>query len=407
VCILERFGLEAKDNMNARKRKYGLQTRLTHNAQEANNTSAVSPPIFQTSTFVLQSPEEGADLAAQVAPTMYYTRYGSPNTKQVEELLIALEESEAALAVGSGMAAITIALMANLHAGDHVVAQRTHYTATMSLFADTLPQFGIAVTLVDQRDPAAFAWAIRSNTRIVYTESPTNPTMDLTDLRATAEIAHTANALAITDNTFASSYNQRPLALGYDLVVHSATKYLNGHADVTAGAILGAKTLIDRAWEYLRVHGPVLHPFEAWLLRRGLQTYGLRMAVHNHNALAIAHFLEQHAAIARVYYPGLPSHPQHELAREQMVGGFGGMLSFEMKGGYDAAYQVIRRTQVCLLAVSLGGVQTLITHPASMIHAHQTDEERKAAGISPGLIRLSAGIENVEDLIEDLEQALG
>ena len=393
--------------MNARKRKYGLQTRLTHNAQEANNTSAVSPPIFQTSTFVLQSPEEGADLAAQIAPTMYYTRYGSPNTKQVEELLIALEESEAALALGSGMAAITTALMANLHAGDHVVAQRTHYTATMSLFADTLPQFGIAVTLVDQRDPAAFAQALRSNTRIVYTESPTNPTMDLTDLRATAEIAHTANALAITDNTFASSYNQRPLALGYDLVVHSATKYLNGHADVTAGAILGAKTLIDRAWEYLRIHGPVLHPFEAWLLRRGLQTYGLRMAVHNYNALAIAHFLEQHPAVARVYYPGLPSHLQHELARQQMVGGFGGMLSFEMKGGYDAAYQVIRRTQVCLLAVSLGGVQTLITHPASMIHAHQTDEERKAAGISPGLIRLSAGIENVEDLIEDLEQALG
>ncbi len=407
MCILERFGLEAKENMNVRKRKYGLQTRLTHNALEANNTSAVSPPIFQTSTFVLQSPEEGADLAAQVAPSMYYTRYGSPNTKQVEELLIALEESEAALAVGSGMAAITTALMANLHAGDHVVAQRTHYTATMSLFADTLPQFGIAVTLVDQRDPAAFAQAIRSNTRIVYTESPTNPTMDLTDLRATAEIAHTANALAITDNTFASSYNQRPLALGYDLVVHSATKYLNGHADVTAGVILGAKTLIDRAWEYLRVHGPVLHPFEAWLLRRGLQTYGLRMAVHNHTALAIAHFLEQHPAIARVYYPGLPSHPQHELARQQMVGGFGGMLSFEMKGGYDAAYQVIRRTQVCLLAVSLGGVQSLITHPASMIHAHQTDEERKAAGISPGLIRLSAGIENVEDLIEDLEQALG
>ena len=393
--------------MNVRKRKYGLQTRLTHNALEANNTSAVSPPIFQTSTFVLQSPEEGADLAAQVAPTMYYTRYGSPNTKQVEELLIALEESETALAVGSGMAAITTALMANLHAGDHVVAQRTHYTATMSLFADTLPQFGIAVTLVDQRDPAAFAQAIRSNTRIVYTESPTNPTMDLTDLRATAEIAHTANALAITDNTFASSYNQRPLALGYDQVVHSATKYLNGHADVTAGVILGAKTLIDRAWEYLRVHGPVLHPFEAWLLRRGLQTYGLRMAVHNHTALAIAHFLEQHPAIARVYYPGLPSHPQHELARQQMVGGFGGMLSFEMKGGYDAAYQVIRRTQVCLLAVSLGGVQSLITHPASMIHAHQTDEERKVAGISPGLIRLSAGIENVEDLIEDLEQALG
>ncbi len=392
--------------MNMQKRKYGLQTRLTHSARVANDTSAVSPPIFQTSTFVLRTPEEAVDLAAQVAPTTYYTRYGSPNTRQVEELLANLEECEAALAVGSGMAAITTAIMANIQAGDHIVAQRTHYTATMSLLAQTLPKYGIAVTQVDQRDSSAFAEAIRPNTRIVYTESPTNPTMDLTDLRVTAEIAHAAGALAITDNTFASSYNQRPLALGYDLVVHSATKYLNGHADVTAGVILGAKILIDKAWEYLRVHGPVLHPFEAWLLRRGLQTYGLRMAVHNQNALAVAHFLEQHPTVARVYYPGLASHPQHELARRQMVGGFGGMLSFEMKGGYDAAYQTIKRTELCLLAVSLGGVETLITHPASMIHAHQTDEERSAAGISPGLIRLSVGIENVEDIIEDLDQAL-
>jgi methionine-gamma-lyase len=392
--------------MNMRKRKYGLQTRLTHGTQETNDTTAVSPPIFQTSTFILRTPEEGAELATQTEPTMYYTRYGSPNTKQVEEMLASLEESEAALAVGSGMAAITTALLANLRTGDHVVAQRTHYTATLSLLAHTLPRYGIEVTYVDQREPVAFAQAIRPNTRIVYTESPTNPTMDLTDLQATADIAHAAGALAITDNTFASSYNQHPLALGYDLVVHSATKYLNGHADVTAGVILGAKTLIDQAWEYLRVHGPVLHPFEAWLLRRGLQTYGLRMATHNQNALAVAQFLEQHPAVERVYYPGLPSHSQHELAQQQMGGGFGGMLSFEMKGGYDAAYQVIKRTELCLLAVSLGGVETLITHPASLIHAHQTDEERRAAGISPGLIRLSVGIENVEDIIEDLDQAL-
>jgi methionine-gamma-lyase len=392
--------------MPKRKHTYGLQTRLTHGAREAQDTTAVTPPIFQTSTFVLRTPEEGADLAAEVAPAMYYTRYGSPNTKQVEKLLASLEESEAALALGSGMAAVATAIMTNIQAGDHVVAQRTHYTATMSLLAETLPKFGVEVTQVDQRDTAAFAQAIRPHTKIVYTETPTNPTMDLTDLRATAELAHKVGALAITDNTFASSYNQRPLALGYDLVVHSATKYLNGHADVTAGAILGSQTLIDRAWEYLRVHGPVLHPFEAWLLRRGLQTYGLRMAVHNQNALAVALFLEQHPAVERVYYPGLPSHPQHELACQQMVGGFGGMVAFEMKGGYDAAYQAIKRTEVCLLAVSLGGVETLITHPASMIHAHQSDEERATAGISPGLIRLSVGVENVEDIIEDLDQAL-
>jgi methionine-gamma-lyase len=387
-------------------RTRGMQTRLIHSPQIANNTTAVSPPIYQTSTYLARTPEEGAELAEQVAPAMFYTRYGSPNTKQVEVLLAELEGSESALAVGSGMAAIATAILSNVRMGDHVIAQHTHYTATMSLLAHTLPGYGVEVTQVDQRDLEAFARAVRPNTKIIYTESPTNPTMDLTDLRASAEIAHAAGALAITDNTFASPYNQRPLELGYDLVMHSATKYLNGHADVTAGAIMGAKQLIDCAWEYARVHGPVLHPFEAWLLRRGLQTFGLRMTAHNHNALAVAQFLEQHPAVERVYYPGLESHPQHALAKQQMVGGFGGMLSFEMKGGYDAAYNVVRNTELCLLAVSLGGVETLITHPASMIHTRQTDEERRAAGISPGLIRLSVGVENVEDIIEDLAQAL-
>jgi len=393
--------------MNEHRHARRLQTRLIHDAHEAEDTTAVSPPIYQTSTFRLRTPEEGAELAGVVAPALYYTRYGSPNTKQVEAVLAGLEGAAAALVVGSGMAAISTAILSNLRAGDHIVAQQTHYTATLSLLADTLSRFGVAVTQVDQRDTGAFERAIRPNTRVVYTETPTNPTMDLTDLRATAEIAHAAGALAITDNTFASSHNQRPLDLGYDLVIHSATKYLNGHADVTAGAILGARSLVEQAWEHARVHGPVLHPFEAWLLRRGLQTYGLRMEAHNRNALAVAQFLEAHPAVAQVYYPGLPTHPQHELARRQMAGGFGGMLAFELKGGYDAAYRAIRRTEICLLAVSLGGVATLITHPASMIHAHQSDVQRAAAGISPGLIRLSVGVEAVEDIVEDLDQALG
>jgi cystathionine beta-lyase/cystathionine gamma-synthase len=392
--------------MAEQQREYGLQTRLIHEAQAANDTTAVSPPIFQTSTYLLRTPEEGAEMATEVAPAAYYTRYGSPNAKQVERLLAALEGSEAALALGSGMAAITTAILANVRAGDHVVAQRTHYTATLSLLAETLPRYGVSVTQVDQRDLAAFEHALRPNTRIIYTETPTNPTMELTDLRATADLAHSVGALAITDNTFASAYNQHPLALGYDLVVHSATKYLNGHADVTAGAIMGTRALIEVAWEYARVHGPVLHPFEAWLLRRGLQTYGLRMAVHNANALAVAQFLEQHPQVERVYYPGLPSHPQHELAQRQMPDGFGGMLSFEVLGGYRRAYEVVRHTEICLLAVSLGGVETLITHPASMIHAHQSDEQREQAGISPTLLRLSVGVENVQDIIADLDHAL-
>lgn len=392
--------------MDNKGRKRGVQTRLIHGAHEANDTQAVSPPIYQTSTYRLRTPEEGAELAAQIAPATFYTRYGSPNNKQVEVLLAHLEGTEAALAVASGAAAVSLAVMSNVKQGDHIVVQNTHYTASMSLVLHALPQYGVEVTQVDQRDTEAFARAVRPNTKVVYTESPTNPTMDLTDLKATAEIAHSVGAIAITDNTFASSYNQRPIELGYDLVVHSATKYLNGHADVTAGAIMGSKELIDQCWQYLRIYGSILHPFESWLLRRGLQTYGLRMEAHNRNGLEVARFLKSHPAVDKVYYPGLPSHPQHELAKRQMVGGFSGMLSFEVKGGYDAAYRTIGRTEVCILAVSLGGVETLITHPASMIHTHQTAEEREMAGISPGLIRLSVGVEDVEDICEDLDRAL-
>jgi cystathionine beta-lyase/cystathionine gamma-synthase len=391
-----------------RRGKWGMQTRLIHDSVERKDGPlAVSPPVYQTSTFRLSSPEEGARLAAEVGPTTYYTRYGNPNTKQVEILLAELERAEAALAVGSGMAAVTTALTSNLRGGDHVVAQNTHYTATLSFFAEVLPRYGVEVTQVDQTAPEAFEKAIRPNTTAVYTETPTNPTLDITDLATTAEMAHEAGALAITDNTFASSYNQRPLDLGYDLVVHSATKYLGGHADVTAGTILGSRQLIDRAWEHSRVHGPVLHPFEAWLLRRSLKTYGLRMERHNSNALTVARFLEEHPSVERVHYPGLESHPQHALAKRQMIGGFGGMLSFELKGGYDAAYRAIRRTEVCVLAVSLGGVETLITHPASLVYPHNTDEERRAAGISPGLIRLSVGTEDAKDITADLDAALG
>ncbi len=317
-----------------------------------------------------------------------------------------LEGAEAALALGSGMAAITTALMSNLRAGDHDVAQNTHYTATLSFFAKVLPRYGVEVTQVDQREAGAFEEALRPTTKVIYTETPTNPTMDLTDLTATAKIAHEVGALAITDNTFASPYNQRPLKLGYDLVVHSATKYLGGHADVTAGVICGSRQLIDQALEYARIHGPVLHPFEAWLLRRGLKTYGLRMERHNANAIKVAGFLQDHPAVEKVYYPGLGSHPQHGLAKRQMICGFGGMLSFELRGGYEAALQATVRTEICASAVSLGGVETLITHPASLVYPHNTDEERRAAGISPGLVRLSVGAEDAEDIIEDLDAAL-
>ncbi len=393
--------------MNERGRDWALETRLLHGTRRPGEAAPVAPPIYQTSTFQMRTPEEGAAMAAELAPAMLYGRLGTPNTKDVEAMLADLEGAEAALALGSGMAAVTIALMANLRAGDHVVAQHTHYTATLSQLTTTLPRYGIEVTQVDQTDTDAFARAVRPTTRVVYTESPTNPTLDLTDLRATAEIAHSAGALAITDSTFASSYNQRPLNLGCDVVIHSATKYLNGHSDVTAGVILSTRERVNAMWDYLRQYGPVLHPFDAWLLQRGLRTYPLRMERHNGNAMAVARFLEGHPGVARVHYPGLPSHAQHELARRQMTGGFGGMVTFEVKGGFEAAYRAVSRTKVCVLAVSLGAVETLITHPASMVHAFQSDEEREVAGIAPGLIRLSVGIERAEDIIDDLDRALG
>jgi len=388
-------------------RDWAMETRLLHGTRRPGEAAPVAPPIYQTSTFQMRTPEEGAAMATEVAPAMLYGRLGTPNTKDVEAMLADLEGAEAALALGSGMAAVTIALMANLRAGDHVVAQHTHYTATLSQMTTTLPRYGIEVTQVDQTDTEAFARAVRPTTRVVYTESPTNPTLDLTDLRATAEIAHAAGALAITDSTFASSYNQRPLDLGCDVVIHSATKYLNGHSDVTAGVILSTRERVNAMWDYLRQYGPVLHPFDAWLLQRGLRTYTLRMERHNHNAMAVARFLEGHPAVARVHYPGLESHPQHALARRQMTGGFGGMVTFEVKGSFAAAYRAVARTQVCVLAVSLGAVETLITHPASMVHAFQSADERDVAGIAPGLIRLSVGIERAEDIIDDLDRALG
>jgi methionine-gamma-lyase len=321
-------------------------------------------------------------------------------------VIASLEGAEAALVVGSGMAAISTALLSNLKAGDHIVAQMTHYTATLTLLTEIFPRYGIQVTQVDQRDPEAFARAMKPNTRVVYTESPTNPTLDLTDLRAVADIARSHGALSITDNTFASSYNTKPLELGYDICIHSATKYLNGHSDVTAGAICGSQALIENAWHHMRINGPILHPFESWLLLRGMQTYGLRMARHNSNAIQVAKYLEGHPAVSRVLYPGLESHPQHQLARKQMPGGFGGMIAFEHKRGYSGAYNTIGKTKLCILAVSLGGVESLITHPASMIHSKQTDEQRNKAGIAPGLIRLSVGCEDPEDIIADLDQAL-
>jgi methionine-gamma-lyase len=366
----------------------------------------INPPIFQTSTYRLPPDKRAAEVAGAVGPSRFYTRYGSPNTRFAEEMLRDLDGAEAAVLVGSGMAAVSAALFATLGAGDQLVAQTQHYTGTLTLFSDVLPRLGVNVVLVDQADTAAFAAAITDRTTVVYTETPSNPSLVLTDLAAIASVAKARGAVLVTDNTFASPFNTRPIELGVDLVVQSATKYLAGHSDVTAGVVTGRADLVERVWETARILGPVCHPFEAWLLARGLRTFPLRLARQNASAQEIAEYLAGHPAVAAVHYPGLSSHPQHDLARRQMTAGFGGMLSFVVRDGFDAAQEVLSKIGLFVNAVSLGGVESLITHPATMVFAHQTPEELAAAGVEPGLLRLSVGIEEPADLIADLTQAL-
>jgi methionine-gamma-lyase len=390
----------------AQNNNQGLHTQAIHAGDSENPSSGIVSPIYQSATYRFDEPADIAEAMVEVGHPQFYGRYASPNTRQVEATVAALEGGEAALALSSGMAAVSLALLGNLKAGDHVVAQSTHYPTTYKLICHKLPTLGIESTFVDQTDVAAFAEAIRPNTRLIYMESPANPVMSLTDLAAVAELAGAKDIVTVADNTFASPYNQRPLSLGVDLVLHSATKYLGGHSDLVAGVIAGSKERIDKLWHEHVMFGGVLHPFDAWLLERGLKTFGLRMARHNENGLAVARFLAGHPAVSEVYYPGLPEHPQHELARRQMPGGFGGMVCFDLRGGREAGYQLLKRLKLISLAVSLGGVHSLITHPASTISAVQSDEEIAASGVRPGLVRFSVGLEDAADLIEDLDQAL-
>jgi methionine-gamma-lyase len=303
------------------------------------------------------------------------------------------------------MGAITLAVMSLIKSGDHVIAQSDLYAGARALMRDYVPRWGIETTFVDQTRTEEFEAALRPNTRLIYLESPSNPLMRLTDLKAIAQLAKSRGITTIIDNTFATPVNQRPLELGMDVVIHSATKYLGGHHDLTAGAVVSSKEFIGQAWKLGVVFGSVLSPFEAWLLMRGIRTLGLRVERHNQNAMALAQFLESHAKVTRVNYPGLESHPQHQLARQQMSG-FTGMLSFELDGGAEEAEGFISRLKIPTYTGSLGGVQTLIVRPAAMWSHQLTPEQRRSTGISEGLFRLSVGVEDECDLIKDFKQAL-
>lgn len=383
----------------------GVQTRAIHAGKSENRTHAVTPPIWQTTTFAADSSEHFAEIATATRPAEFYTRYGNPTHKEVEATIVALEGGEAALLTSSGMGAIFTALMSTLKQGDHVVAQTNHYAGTMTLFDEMAARFGVEVTLVDQTKPEAFAEALRHNTRVIYAESPTNPLMQITDLRALSELARGRGVTTVVDNTFATPINQRPFEFGIDAVVHSATKYLGGHSDVTAGCIVSSREFIERAWHFSLLAGSILSPFDGWLLLRGLRTLGLRVERHNSNALAVARFLESHPNVERVYYPGLDSHPQHELASTQMSG-FTGMLSAELRGGYEEAERFIASLKLATYAASLGGHETLVVHPSAMWSGYMTAEQRRARGLSDSLVRISMGLEDERDLIEDFTRAL-
>lgn len=387
--------------------KMGASTRAVHAGESPDPaTGSLTPPLYQSSVYAFKDAAQGADLFAGKAEGYIYTRLGNPTLRMLEDKLALLEGAEAALVTSSGMAAIATATAALTRAGDHIVSSEVIYGATYTLFHEVWSRYGVETTFVASTRPEDYRKAIRKNTRLVFVETPSNPTMDVIDIRALADVAKESGACLMVDNTFATPVNQNPLALGAQLVMHSASKYLGGHADVIAGALAGSAPLIKEARQSLKTLGTVLGPFEGWLILRGIKTMALRVARHNENAMNVARFLEGHPAVSRVFYPGLPGHSGHEVAARQMRG-FGGVLSFELKGGHDAGIRLVNSVRLCTLAVSLGDVRSLIEHPASMTHAAVPREERLRGGISDGLVRLSVGIEDSADIIDDLEQALG
>jgi methionine-gamma-lyase len=384
---------------------YAFDTQLVHADRDAAYGSSVTPPIYQTSTFAFEDAASMAAAAATPSFERFYTRYGNPNHGAVERILTAIEGGEAAMVSASGMGAIAATALALTKSGDHVVAQTMIYDGTRALLSGALARFGVDVTYVNQEDPQAFAQAMRPSTTLVMLESPSNPLLRITDITAVSQLAHARGALVTIDNTLATPVNQRPLALGVDLVLHSATKYLGGHSDLLAGAVVGSRELVGRVWETHHILGPALGPFEAWLLLRGLRTLDLRVQRHNAAAQAVAEFLADHPRIAQVYYPGLPSHPNHALAKTQMRG-FGGLLSVELQGSFEDARRVIDKLQLFHSAASLGGVESLVAQPAAMWPGSSTAPHARDMGIIPSLLRLSIGIEDPGDLIADLKHAL-
>ncbi len=384
-------------------KKWGIHTRAIH-AGETNERD-LTPPIRMSTTYLFEDAAEAAE-AFEREHVPIYTRWGNPTTRVMERKVAALEGGTDALATASGMAAVSTALLTALEAGDHLVATTGLYSGTYGFVLRDLPRYGVETTLADGTDPATFATALRPNTRAIYLESPGNPTLALNDVAVIVEIAREQELLTLLDNTFATPYNQRPLEMGVDVVVHSATKFLGGHGDAIGGVIVGSEAFINEAKQVLRTFGGCISPFNAWLIARGLQTFPLRMARHNENALHVARWLVEQPSVAWVRYPWEDSHPQHALAQSQMPGGGGGVVVFELRGGVEAGARLLDRVELCARTVSLGDTHTLITHPASTTHHSVPRAARLEAGITDGLVRLAVGLEDIADIIADLRHAL-
>jgi methionine-gamma-lyase len=387
-------------------RTLSIDTQIVHAGIGEYEFGTVVPPIYQTSTFKFKDADHGARLFSGEEEGFIYTRMRNPTVEAMEDCVAVLEGGYKSLGCGSGMAAVHTAIAALTSAGDHVVCSESVYGATATLLATVMTRFGIETTFVDTSNLDAVEAAMRPNTKVLLVETPGNPTLVISDIAGAAAIAHAHGAKLVVDNTFMSPVLQRPFELGADVIVHSMTKFLNGHADVVAGIVV-----VKDAEQYphfrktLNQIGGVIDPFNSFLVHRGIKTLGVRMERHCVNAEKVARYLESHPKVARVYFPGFPSHPQYELAQRQMSGP-GGMISIELAGGLDAGKRMMNAVQLFVLAVSLGGVESLIQHPASMTHAGMGPAARAQARIGEGLVRLSIGIENPDDLIADLEQAL-
>lgn len=363
-------------------------------------------PIFPTSSYVFQNAAQAAARFAEKEPGNVYSRFTNPTVRTFQERLAALEGGEACIATASGMAAILATCMTLLKSGDHIVSASGIFGSTVSLFNNYLAKFGITTTYVPLTDPSAWASAIRPQTRLLYLETPCNPLTELGDIRQLAELAHAHECLLVVDNCFCTPALQQPFKLGADLVIHSATKYLDGQGRCVGGAVVGDAQRVGKdIFVFLRTAGPTMSPFNAWVFLKGLETLKLRMQAHSENALQLARWLETQPAVSRVYYAGLPSHPQHELAKSQQSG-FGGIVSFEVHGGREAAWTIIDATRLISITANLGDVKTTITHPATTTHGRLTQAERDAAGIRDDLLRISVGLEDSADLQADLERGL-